>query len=338
MTHPNNKNVTSPKMKNQSNLLAEHLLKGWRIHEVSGDYRSVLIIHNKTNEKKLIPFEGSSSPEKAFEKPYIQKVVETASIRSTTANSINTSQACQDSQFCNRDFVFHQNNDFTNNQNNNETHSTAATQGETEYLKNYFPQNNNNNVRRNTQFSVNSGKFSNSHSRISQTPQSLIVETGGVSNRNKERNTNNNYHQPLHAITSIGSTVINPQSQSTPIIHETVENTFVHHHRSHSGASKPNNSKDHDFKNENQDLRRISSPGLLVPNPVVRPNNRHSLDVQKWFKNDNYIYKFFIIYNSVSTISIRPRICKRRPISVRSCRSKSRRSCQSKGLGKKQQH
>ena len=96
--------------------------------------------------------------------------------------------------------------------------------------------------------------------------------------------------------------MINPQSQSTPIIHETVENTFVHHHRSHSGASKPNNSKDHDFKNENQDLRRISSPGLLVPNPVVRPNNRHSLDVQKWFKNDNYFYSLFLCYKFILII------------------------------------
>jgi hypothetical protein len=130
----------------------------------------------------------------------------------------------------------------------------------------------------------------------------MIVETGGISSKNKEnynflgksskleKNKDRSYHQPLHAINSIGSTVMNAQSHSTPIIHEDMKSQaqvqpnstngfhhiLPHHHRSHSGASKPNNSKDHD---NNADLRRISSPGLLVPHPVVRPNNRHSLDV-----------------------------------------------------------
>lgn len=321
MTYQNHVQNTMSKMNNPSNMLADYLLRGWRIHEVSGDYRSVCIVHNKTNERKFIPFEGKT--DKAFEKPYNTNPNQNLganSIRSIATNnstvllnkinSTDTSQACQD-QFCS-DFV----NDFVNVtpanfSRNNETHSTAATQGEPDYLKNYMPfqQNRKNRIEqnRNNNYSVNSGRISQSGTisqsgRISKAAHSMIVETGGISSKNKEnfnflvkssnfeKNKDRSYHQPLHAINSIGSTVMNQQSQSTPIIHEDMKSQaqvqpnstngfhhiLPHHHRSHSGASKPNNSKDHD---NNADLRRISSPGLLVPHPVVRPNNRHSLDV-----------------------------------------------------------
>ena len=53
-----NQSNNAPMSNANSTLLADYLLHGWRILEVSADYLSVLIIHNKTSEKKSIPFEG----------------------------------------------------------------------------------------------------------------------------------------------------------------------------------------------------------------------------------------------------------------------------------------
>ena len=56
MTNFTKEQIPTPAQHPQkSEILADYLLKGWRIVEVESDYRSVLIM-DRNNQKKYIPF------------------------------------------------------------------------------------------------------------------------------------------------------------------------------------------------------------------------------------------------------------------------------------------
>ena len=93
--------------------IAEYLLKGWRISEVVSDYRAVLLINGKSNEQKYVYFD---------EKP------EHVDLQAPRSSSCNDNVCGQEIAGINPAMFLEGSN------------STAAIQGDSEYLSTYIDQ------------------------------------------------------------------------------------------------------------------------------------------------------------------------------------------------------
>ena len=251
--------------KSQQQILADYLLTGWRILEVCSDYKAVLLINNKTSEQKLVNFEQSG----AFANSSIQlddnfsqnldnfsQSNRNSLIPSSSVNISCQGNACTENNSTTfGDGVSDKSNEDKDQEKEVEVdaNSTAATKGDS---------------RKERRVQVEVPKANKS--------RSLIVEAGSQhhhKNRKSMRTSSNNsnpkhfeshgHHNGHH--NGHHSSHLNGHHNGHHITHHNGHHTNTHNH--------------HNLPYHLQDIRRISSPGLLVLNPVVRPNNRHSLDV-----------------------------------------------------------